>query len=220
MMQRLPSTSIAAVVLVAACQREITRPHTLPGGVEWVEWPVAVSIDQPGTILVRVAPECPQYTAPGVAVNGSAIHVTSTVDFSRDCATPPPTVLALPVLASPSGAMPATFTIHAPVVDLTYVGPFTTYDRVLGEIELRTSPDTTRLFAGVAFVYRDSVGCWRAIPQRSPQPRWTFAKPLPLAPETTGRVAFLRGRLIPAAPPVCGDSLVVDVLALEVSAAP
>jgi hypothetical protein len=91
---------------------------------------------------------------------------------------------------------------------------------VLGELELRTTPDTTTQFAGIAFVYYDSLGCWRAIPQRSGKPIWTFARPLPLVPEPSGRVAYLRGRMVAVTPGVCGDTLAIEVFVLEVDARP
>jgi hypothetical protein len=105
-------------------------------------------------------------------------------------------------------------------VDFSGVGPFSTNDRVLGELELRVTPDTTTQFAGIAFVYYDSLGCWRAIPQRSGKPILTFARPLPLVPESSGRVAYLRGRMVPVTPGVCGDTLAIEVVALEIDARP
>ena len=212
--------TLVAAVLSTACRTEAIGPKTLPGGILWVEWPTAVSATQPGTIRVSGAPECPQYTVFGVSVSGSDLNVTATVDFSRGCTSRGDTLLPLPPLALPPSQLPARFTIWAPVIDYTYVGPFTTTQRLLGQIEARTTPDTATLFAGIVFVYRDSLGCWRAIPSRSSRPTWTFAHPLPLGPESSGRVAYLRGRLVTVTPPVCGDSLAIDVFALEIDATP
>jgi hypothetical protein len=215
-----PSTLVAAATLSMACTGEATEPRTTPGGLLWVEWPTGVSAAQPGTMLVSGAPECPQYTMFDVSDSGSQLQVTATVDFSRGCTSRKDTVLSLPPLATPSSGLPARFTISGPVIDFTNAGPFATNERLLGQVELRTTPDTATLFAGIVFIYRDSLACWRAIPSRSSRPTWTFAKSLPLGPESSGRAAFLRGRLVPVAPPICGDTVAIDVFALEIDATP
>ena len=214
-----PGILVLVAALSMACS-EATGPSTLPGGILWVEWPTAVSTTQSGSIRVSGAPECPQYTVFGVSIRGSELHVTATVDFSRGCISRGDTLLPLPALTPPASGLPARFTIRAPVMDFTNVGPFTTSDRLLGQVELRAAPDPATLFAGLIFLYRDDLGCWRAIPSRSSRPTWTFAQPLPLGAESSGRVAFLRGRLIPVTPPVCGDALAIDVFALELDATP
>jgi hypothetical protein len=215
-----PSTLVAAPALSMACTGEVTEPRTSPGGLLWVEWPTAVPTALPGTIRVSGAPECPQYTTFDVSDSGSRLQVTATVDFSRGCTSRTDTILSLPHLTTPSSGLPARFTISGPVVDFTSAGPFATNERLLGQMELRTTPDTATLFAGIVFIYSDRLGCWRAIPSSSSRPTWTFAKPLPLGPESSGRAAFLRGRLVPVAPPVCGDTLAIDVFALEIDATP
>ncbi len=211
---------MVAALLAAGCDSEATGPTAAAGGVLWVEWPTTVSPMQPGAIRVSVAPQCPQYTDAGVSVTGSRLDVTATVDFTRTCISRGDILILLPPVRLQPSTTTDTITIWAPVLDFSYVGPFTTNERFLGSLEVSGTPDTATLFAGLILVFRDSVGCWRGIPSSSSRPTWTFAKSPPLGPESSGHLAFIRGRLVPVTPPVCGDTLAIDAFALEIDATP
>ena len=202
-----------------ACATASTEPPGPPGTIEWVEWPVAVTRTQPGAVRVSGSPHCPQYAEFGISVSGTELQVTSYVDFSRGCMVREDSIVPLPALEAPPSGLPAVFTIWASLSRFSEAGSGSG-GRLLGEIELREDPDTTTRFAGIAFVYRDSLNCWRVIPSRSTRPSWAFVQPPTLGLESSGHVAFIRGRLVPVSPPVCGDTVAVEASTLEIDITP
>ena len=219
MRTRTLSSALALALLLWACGDGATDPPGPAGTIGWVEWPAAVTMAQPGAVRVSGFPDCPQYAQFGVVLNGTQLHVTSHVDFSKGCMTREDSLIPLPSLRVPPSGLPAVFTIWASLARFSEAGS-ASGGRLLGEIELREDPDTSTLFAGIALVYRDSLDCWRAIPSRSTRPSWAFLQPPTLTAGSSGHVAFIRGRLVPVSPPVCGDSTAVEAFSLEIDASP
>jgi hypothetical protein len=224
---------VSALLAVAGCG-ESTGPRVAPAVIGWLEWPAAVTVSTPGSLRVSGSAECPYHAVFGVRLTGGVLHVSAEgrnpdklsscqvlADGSASSAAGTDTVLALPALPpAPVGdnAVP----IWAAVASAPAYGATPVVERLVGHITVTATADVTPHVAGSVFLFSDTTGCWRVVPlSAQPQPRWVFAKPVPLVPgDPVARRGFLLGRLVPVNPPVCGEQQAVDVFELDVDATP
>jgi hypothetical protein len=225
----------AWVLLAVACVPEPTQVVVVPGVVTWLEWPTAVTPDQPGILKISGYSQCGFRTVFGVSVSGREIRVTALGHATSGpyaCVGPADaivagaapgampagydTLLSLPALERPHGEV-ITYTMKAPMGEAwSGVSPHS-----VGWIESRMSVDTTPRFAGRAFVYADSTGCWWLRPSsRWPAPRWALKGPVPLVPRESWYSASIRGILVEVSPPLCGEPVAARAFQLEVDVTP
>jgi hypothetical protein len=229
-MRPLHLALMTGALAAAGCSGEPTGVLVVPAFVTWVEWPAAVTATQPGSLRVSGYTQCPYRVAFHVSVSGTDIRL---VAEGRD---PLPdvacialqaadaggagydTLLPLPRLTAPPSGLPAWFLLSAPMAGLS---AWPAGDQVVGGIELQATADTATQFAGRALVFGDSAGCWWMRPwSRAPTPLWVFTKPVRLVPQPYSYSAFVSGRIVPANPPICGESSAVHATRLEVDATP
>jgi hypothetical protein len=230
---RLGRIVLAGVVFAAAC-RESTGPGTtvVPGAITWIEWPAAVTSNQPVSLRVSGYEPCPYTEVFGVVVEGTDVRVSAQAHVPKDSwrcldsgsGAGYDTLLTLPTLSAAPGGLPTRFNIWATVAETDFSAHYYAngHERMIGQFTLQFSaPDTSTRFAGIVTLTVDTLGCWRARPWSAwPQPRWVFAKSLSLVPDRASWQAFLSGSIVTVDPPVCGNTVAIDPAALEVDLTP
>jgi hypothetical protein len=188
--------------------------------VSWMEWPGAVTADQPGSIRItgfhgicgtfRVEV---RQSAPSTISVDAALHFTT----ASPQACPATivifdTILPLPRLSVPAGGNNA-FAVDAPVFDQAG----TIFRRPFGYLSFSTNqPDATLHAGGQAFVLPDSVGCSWIRPQVPfNEPPHVLSTDVALAPNVW-HGAFAVGMYAPALPPRCGQNPLFQAATLEV----
>ena len=219
----------AAAILMAACAEDPTGPEVVLG-ISWLEWPAALAVGESGQLRISSSATCTYRPVHRVALRNNELQVTTRV-VRLDAICPDrgsgagyDTVLMLPRLPGPPNAQ--VWNIRATMAmsnglyrrSADFQEPA---ERVVGYIELRPEADTTTKLAGFLQLRGDSAaGCWVGQPMSQwPQPQFAFSRPVPLAPAGT-RSGFVMGRLVSAAPAICGQSLAIDATELTVDATP
>jgi len=232
-MRGVPLSLPACFLLAAGCVPEPTQVVVVPAAVTWLEWPTAVTPDQPGTLKISGHSQCGFRTVFGVSVSGREIRVTAEGHRGSDGYACPAdaivagaaleamsagydTLLPLPPLERPHGEI-ITYTLKAPMGEAwSGISP-----HAVGWLESRMSIDTTTRFAGRAFVHGDSTGCWWLQPSsRWPVSRWALMGPVPLAARQSWYSATIRGIFVEVNPPLCGESVAARAFQLEVDVTP
>ena len=187
--------------------------------VSWMEWPGAVTADQPGSIRVTgFHGICGTFH---IGVSQSAANTIS-VDAGEHFDTPSPvpcpdaiaifdTVLALPRLTLPAGGNNA-FVVDGVVFDPTG----TPFRRPFGFLSLSTNqPDATVHAGGQAFVLPDSLGCSWIRPQVpfSTSPH-VLSSDLAIS-ANFWHAAFATGMFAPALSPRCGQDPLYQATTME-----
>ena len=153
---------LAVAALCASCADPAGPAASAnPVGVWWLEWPAAVTPAQPGSLLATIAGDFCEDLSIGVTASYPTVTLTST-STPRDIVcplTPSPvlphdTAIALPALNTSFG-LPISWVLRA-----TFLNTRGDIDeRLAGTFILASAPDTTRFFAGRAFLEVDSAGC-------------------------------------------------------------
>ncbi len=212
------------LVCAAGCA-ELTSPELVrePAVVSWMEW--TGEIPYPGTgaavRLVGFRGGCGRFRIDLSVVAYDRVEIAPFEERAVNEPCPlyeraglPPfdvfgifdTVVTLPALPATTPRTP--YALSAPTWD--YFG--TDITRIFGWIELVGGPtDTTLRVAGRAELVADSLGCSWAYAQASFVQGRTMALDSLLDLGGARRFAFVRGHLLPASPPRCGQNVALHL---------
>ncbi len=196
-------------------------PAAEPFPVQWVEWPAAVTVGQPGTLLVTYVDDFCATTSLDVAADFPTVTVRSEITRRSNVpcpltdlapAFPRDSLLPLPRLATPYG-LPAYYSVQATLSD-----PFdgTPNLHTLGSVQVATASDTTRYMAGSGSLFVDSTGCPMLVGGFGCSgpfgPTHTYAIANPPHLDSQARRALVGAHVVAVAPPAgCGTQRVVHL---------
>jgi hypothetical protein len=210
------------VLLAAAACSDMNGPSgsDVHLAVSWMEWPGAVTADQPGSVrILGYRGLCGAFQLSVTQSGPSSVSVAAVEHFAGDPVLCPSvavlfdTVVPLPRLVSPVGPS-APFDVDAETVNP--LGVLTR--RSFGVVQLSSNqPDATLHVGGQAVVLADSLGCSWLRPALPPNaPSYVLSGNVTLG-TTSWMTAFAGGSLVPVSSLHCGQHTLLQLVVLEVA---